>query len=149
MSTPAAQVRGPLSSAQEWDLLARRFASADLSREEWTHEAHLAVAAWYLVRHEPDDALDLIREGIQRLNAVHGPSPSGRGYHETLTRLYMTLVRRALATHSPGRPLVDAVNGVVAELTDRAIPLRYYSAERLFSAAARISWVAPDLQPLP
>ena len=134
------------TSATEWEALARRFEAADLSREEWTHEAHIATAAWYLVRHEPDEALSLVRDGIQRLNAVHGPSPSGRGYHETLTRLYMALVRRALARHTLGRPLLDAVNDVVTELTDREIPLRYYSSERLFSAEARTTWVPPDLR---
>jgi len=137
-----------LPTAAEWDRLARRFEAAELSREEWTHEAHIAMAAWYLVRHEPDEALSLMRTGIQRLNAAHGPSPSGRGYHETLTRLYMALVRRALARHTLGRPLLDAVNGVVTELTDRDIPLRYYSAARLFSAEARTGWLAPDIRAL-
>ena len=132
------------ATAAEWETLARRFEAAELSREEWTHEAHIAMAAWYLVRHEPDEALSLVRAGIQRINATHGPSPSGRGYHETLTRLYMTLVRRALARRTLRRP-----NGVVAELTDRDIPLQYYSAARLFSDVARTAWVAPDVRKLP
>ncbi|HMC54715.1 MAG TPA: hypothetical protein VKH19_06045 [Gemmatimonadaceae bacterium] len=137
------------ATAAEWETLARRFEAAELSREEWTHEAHIAMAAWYLVRHEPDEALSLVRAGIQRINATHGPSPSGRGYHETLTRLYMTLVRRALARRTLRRPLLDAVNGVVAELTDRDIPLQYYSPARLFSAEARTVWLPPDIRALP
>lgn len=148
MSAPAPALPRLFASIDEWELLVRRFEATELTREEWTHDAHVAMAAWYLVRHDSDDALDLVRDGIKRLNAAHGPSPSGRGYHETLTRLYMRLVRRSLAHHSLGRPLVDAVNGVIAELADRDIPLRHYSAERLFSDAARVAWVPPDRDPL-
>jgi len=148
MSAPAPTAPRTFATTTEWETLARRFETAELPREEWTHEAHIAMAAWYLVRHEPDHALSLVRTGIQRLNAVHGPSPSGRGYHETLTRVYMTLVRRSLARHTLGRPLMDAVNAVVADLFDRDIPLRYYSRERLFSPEARTRWVPPDLEPL-
>jgi hypothetical protein len=148
MTAPSTHVLSRFTSRTEWDDLARRFEAADLSASEWTHEAHIAVAAWYLVSHAHDEALDLMRAGIQRLNAAHGPSPSGRGYHETLTRLYMTLVRRSLTRHTPGRPVMDAVNAVVADLIDRDIPLRYYTPERLSSPAARAEWVAPDLRPL-
>jgi len=148
MSATAPAARRVFATTTEWETLARRFEAAELSREEWTHEAHIAMAAWYLVRHEPEHALTLVRTGIQRLNAVHGPSPSGRGYHETLTRVYMTLVRRSLARHSLGRPLMDAVNGVIGDLLDRDIPLRYYTRERLFSPEAKAGWLAPDLKPL-
>lgn len=36
-----------------------------------------------------------------------------------------------------------------AALIDRDAPLRFYSRERLFSLAARASFVGPDLAPLP
>jgi hypothetical protein len=41
------------------------------------------------------------------------------------------------------------VLGAWPALADKDLPLQYYSRERLFSEAARASWLEPDLRPLP
>ena len=48
------------------------------------------------------------------------------------------------------RDAVEKVNGLLlAEEGRRDWPLRFYSAERLFSVEARRGYLEPDLAPLP
>jgi hypothetical protein len=48
------------------------------------------------------------------------------------------------------QPLVAKVNALLlAEEGRRDWPLRFYSAQRLFSVEARRGWVEPDLAALP
>ena len=50
----------------------KAFEAQSISREDWTHEAHVRMA-WLYARREPsrEAALDKIRNGIKRLNAVN------------------------------------------------------------------------------
>jgi hypothetical protein len=86
---------------------------------------------------------------IRRYNeSVGGVNDDTQGYHETLTQLYISGVRRFLAETGAGG-LVERVNALLASAAGgRDWPLRFYSREVLFSAAARRGWVAPDLAPL-
>jgi hypothetical protein len=122
------------------------FQAASVERKRWTHEAHLVVATWYALHCEPGEALEKVRSGIQRLNAANGVEQTRTGgYHETLTRLYMIVVRQAIAELDAARPLDETVDAVIARCGDRRLPLRFYSETTLMSWAARISWVEPDL----
>jgi hypothetical protein len=54
--------------------------------------------------------------------------------------------------HLRGAPLdgslAELANSIIAALGDKALPLAYYSRERLMSWAARTGWLEPDLRPL-
>lgn len=120
-----------------------------LPRADWTHEAHLAACCW-LVRARPD--IDLERELpsiIARYNeSVGGVNDDTQGYHETITQLYIAMVRAFAARHGE-LPLLDLVNTLIgAPEGARDWPLGFYSRERLFSVAARREFVEPDLAPL-
>ncbi|RYD87321.1 MAG: hypothetical protein EOP61_35820, partial [Sphingomonadales bacterium] len=73
-------------SSPKLEELARRFTSLELSREAWTHEAHLLVGLWHVSRYGQELALERMREGIRKLNLSNGVAntPTG-GYHETIT----------------------------------------------------------------
>lgn len=117
-----------------------------LSKSEWTHEAHLAACAW-LVLERPDIALEReLPDIIKAYNlSVGGVNDETQGYHETLTQLYIRGVRAFLAGRADGA-LVGAVNDLLASSTGRRDwPLQFYSCDRLFSVAARLAWVEPDL----
>ena len=117
-----------------------------LSKSEWTHEAHLAACAW-LVLERPDIALEReLPDIIKAYNlSVGGVNDETQGYHETLTQLYIRGVRAFLAGRADGA-LVGAVNDLLASSTGRRDwPLQFYSSDRLFSVAARLAWVEPDL----
>jgi hypothetical protein len=129
--------------------LAARFADATLPKAAWTYEAHLLVGLVYVERYGPSQALERLRTGIRRLNDRHGtPNTSSSGYHETITRAYVTL----LAEYLSGAPTQDlqkrAAQLLTGALASRHVLLRYYSRGRLLSRQARARWVEPDLAPL-
>src|SRR5215468_8269954 len=72
------------------------FHDRTLTHGQWTHTAHLRIASLHLARYELDEAHLRMRVGIIRLNTAHGlvETPQ-RGYHETLTRVWLMLVREA------------------------------------------------------
>ncbi len=126
------------------------FDSRQLPQEDWTHECHLRVAtAAYLLLEAAGTAY--LSQGIQRLNETHGvPQTTTGGYHETLTRVWFWLVSQAVdQTGLRQHPHdLDRIETLLQELSDKSLPLSYYSRARLLSWEARISWVEPDLQPL-
>jgi len=122
-----------------------------LSRAEWTHEAHLA-ATTYLLTRRPDIAIDKeLPVIIRRYNeSVGGVNDDTQGYHETITRVFLHGVRLFLAEADPGEPLHELINELLlSPMGRRDWPLRFYSAERLFSVDARRHFVPPDVAALP
>ncbi len=121
-----------------------------LPRPEWTHEGHLAACLWLLTE-RLDIAAEVELPGIIRAynESVGGVNDDTRGYHETLTQLYIRGVR-AFLQGCAERRLAERVNALLAsEMGARDWPLRLFSQERLFSVAARRGWVEPDLCNLP
>ena len=121
------------------------------TREEWTHEAHLA-ATTYLLLHRPDIDLDAELPGIiRRFNeSVGGVNSDTEGYHDTITRAFLHGVRLFLGKPRNGEALYETVNGLLlSPMGRRDWPLRFYSRERLFSVEARRSHVPPDLAAMP
>jgi hypothetical protein len=119
-----------------------------LPKAEWTHEAHIAATCW-LILERPDIAPERDLPGlIRRYNeSVGGVNDATQGYHETITQLYIRTLRKALAG-GEGKGLADRVNAILlAPEGRRDWPLRFYSPERLFSPAARLGWMEPDLTP--
>ena len=122
-----------------------------LPRPDWTHEAHLA-ATTYLLSRRPDIDLDKELPGIiRRYNeSVGGVNSDTEGYHETITRIFLHGVRLFLREAEPDTPLHEVVNELLlSPMGRRDWPLRFYSAERLFSVEGRRHFVTPDLTALP
>jgi hypothetical protein len=122
-----------------------------LPRSDWTHEAHLA-ATTYLLSRRPDIDLDRELPGIiRRFNeSVGGVNDDTQGYHDTITLVFLHGVRLFLGEADPEAPLHELVNELLlSPMGRRDWPLRFYSAERLFSVEARRHFVPPDLAALP
>lgn len=122
-----------------------------LPRPDWTHEAHLA-ATIYLLTRRPDIDLDRRLPAIIRgyNESVGGVNDDSQGYHETITRAFLHGARLFLAEADADEPLHELVNQLLlSPMGRRDWPLRFYSAERLFSVAARRKFVLPDLAALP
>jgi hypothetical protein len=148
-SAPSTSER-PYEATSDVERVVAGFMDGTLPQAEWTHRAHLTVALWYTTHHDPAEALDLIRAGILRLNAAHGvPTTPTRGYHETITRFYMHVVRHFLEQQGEEGDWAERANRLVTRYGHRELPLRHYSEVRLKSAEARAGWVEPDLLPLP
>src|SRR5437899_10233741 len=77
-----------------------------LPRADWTHEAHLA-ATTYLLTRRPDVDIDTALPGIIRAynKSVGGVNSDSEGYHETITRVFLSGVRLFLAEADLSEPL--------------------------------------------
>ncbi|MEG4032481.1 hypothetical protein Q5691_07125 [Microcoleus sp. w1-18aA5] len=142
-------------SPKEIDSLIHAFQEGNLSRSQWTHEAHLTVALWYLCYDSEQEVINAIRNGIKSYNSAQGiETTKNSGYHETLTLFWVRIIRRYLADESQNRSIVYLANGLIAKYADslrdssasRNLPFRYYTRDRLMSWEARNSWVEPDLR---
>ncbi len=131
---------------EEMEAFIGTFEACSLPKPHWTHHAHLVVGLWYLSRHSPDEALRVVRQRIRAYNEATGTANTdSSGYHETLTRFFLLGIQ-AHRIQYPGRPL-PAVLALLLQspMAEKEYPLRFYSRERLLSAAARQAWVEPDI----
>jgi hypothetical protein len=139
----------PFESDEDLEALVSGFEDCTLPKVRWTHRAHLAVGLVYCDRMPTPVALALLRERIRRYNlASGGENTSTAGYHETITRFYLYVVRRFIAEDGEEGTLAERANRLYQRYGARDLPTRYYSEARLFSLEARASWVGPDLRPL-
>jgi hypothetical protein len=59
------------------------------------------------------------------------------GYHETITRFYLCVIRSFLDSADGARTIDELADELIARFGERELPLRYYSRARLFSEEAR------------
>ena len=118
--------------------------NATLPNVEFRHADHIRAAYLYVSREGYPFGADRIREVIAHFAAAHG---MGGKYHVTLTLLWARLVAAHVAS-SPVGSFAEFLSHN-SELTDKSLPLRYYSPERLFSPGARQQWREPDRTSLP
>jgi hypothetical protein len=100
------------------------------------------MALWYLRRHDRDEAIRLIRDGIHRYNERQG---NLTGYHETITLAWVAVIERFLGGRDLDVPVSVLAGELLGQCGDKDYLLRFYSRERLFTAEARYRWVPPDL----
>ncbi len=133
----------------ETERIARALIDRTLPKAEWTHHAHLRAGLWHVAEHGPVMALELMRERIRSYNESVGTANSDTsGYHETITRFYVTVIDRFLSAADQRGDLDTLARQLIEEYGDRRLPLRHYSEARLFSVVARRSWIEPDLRPI-
>jgi hypothetical protein len=132
-----------LASESALDGFLQAFRDGTLARGEWTHAAHVAVAAAWIYE-EPATALNRLRRDIRRYNEAAGvANTETSGYHETLTRFW---VIRIGETMERGRDRLEAVREAVARYGPQSGLFRsYYSFDVAGSVAARRAWMEPDL----
>ena len=134
---------------REIDALVDSFIACTLPRERWTHSAHLIVGLWHLERHGEEEALALLRERIVAYNVSVGTANTDTsGYHETITRFYVIAIGQFLRSCRKDRRDRAGLFRALLEspLSDRDLPLRFYSRAHLFSVEARKGWARPDLK---
>ena len=135
------------SSFSEIDRIIKGFEQGTLPKEEWTHQAHLTVACWYLICYQEAEAVARIRQGIIKYNnSVGTANTETSGYHETITLFWMQALRKQLSGMSREYPLIRLLSDAVGGLSDKALPFAYYSRELLMSCEARFTYVEPDLR---
>ncbi|TAF65371.1 MAG: hypothetical protein EAZ55_08915 [Cytophagales bacterium] len=137
---------------EETDLkkLVKAFQDRTLERKDWTHEAHLAIAIYYLSQYPSDEAICYLRANIISYNtAVGTENTPERGYHETLT-LFWATIAAFYCEQNNKTPLFELTNQFIrSKWATKNLPLDYYTREHLFSTKARAFWTPPNLQPMP
>ncbi len=132
----------------ETDRIARGLIERTLPKSEWTHHAHLRSGLWHLLHYPDEVALALMRERIRAYNeSTGGENTDTAGYHETITRFYLRVIRRFLDSVDATRPPDELARELIERCGERDLALRFYSRERLFSTQARREWLEPDLVP--
>ncbi len=124
------------------------FEACRLPAAEWTHSAHLRFA-WLVLNEMPySQALNRIRLGINRYN--NAVLKKDMAYHETITVAYTRLIVHARNTLPASHRFEEFCSSCPA-LFDRLMPVLmiHYSRDVLFGTPARLSFVEPDLAPLP
>ncbi len=131
-----------MSATLSPDDMYEAFIHGRLAKNEWTHEAHLTACWKTLEKMPPVEALPFLRESITTHNCGVGTANNATsGYHETITRYFITAIHNADAT---------TLDEVLADPTlGRDSALRYWSRDVLMSSQARLGWLAPDLIELP
>lgn len=136
-------------SAAEIEQLIEGFENGTLPKAQWTHQAHLVMAVWYLSKPDIAQVTAVIRNGIKSYNVAVGTENTDTGgYHETITLFYIWFVQKFLAQAKPENSLVENTNNFCTQYGDKNLPFQYYSKDLLMSVEARRNWVEPDLQPL-
>lgn len=120
-----------------------------LSREDWTHGAHVGVCAYFAFDHDEAATLAIMRPGIRTFNeSIGGQNTATSGYHETITRLWVM----AIAAHLRDRPAPSrwqaACSATARFVSPRELLEQCYSYDVVVDTRARAEWMPPDL-PVP
>jgi hypothetical protein len=116
---------------------------------DWTHRSHIRMAWIYLSRYSFEEALGRIRTGLLQYAAAHGvPDAIDRGYHETLTVVWLRLVHVTMR-HQPQAVDLTAFCLEQPHLLARTLLNLYYTRDRKTTADAKARFIAPDIAPLP
>ncbi len=127
----------------------RAFEDRTLSHEGFDHRGHVRAAFLLLIGNEFEEALTKMRAGLRALLEAHGLEGKATvGYHETLTRGWLTLVAGCVDRRGPA---VDSEAFLAdhAELLRKNLLLTHYSRDRLMSAEAKAAFIEPDREPWP
>ena len=122
------------------------FESGMYAPADFNHAAHVRLAYVYLCAAPPDEAAGRMRSALLCFLAHHGID-AGK-YHETMTRAWILAVHHFMQ-QSPASDSAAAFMEANPGLLDSRIMLTHYSADLLFSGAARAGFVEPDLDPIP
>jgi hypothetical protein len=106
----------------------------------FAHADHVRLTILYLARHGRQETERRLFEGLQRFANAKGVP---KKFHVTMTIGWLDLVDDALRKHPDARDAATLVRRC-PELLDRDALLRFYTADRLMSDAARERWIAPD-----
>ena len=115
------------------------------AEQRFGHYEHLRLAWLVIERHGAEVAADIVGDGIRRMATAHGKAAL---YNETITRFWVSLLAHVRQAADPHASVDDAIRAVPM-LADKDIVLRHWSRTALYGPEARMTWVEPDLVPLP
>ena len=134
-----------LATDEALDRFVTEWQQHQLPKAAWTHGAHVAVCAYFAFDRNEADTLAIMRPGIRGFNeSVGGVNSATAGYHETITRLWVTAIAAHLREVRPATRLVAAASAVAHFHSPCALLDRHYSWDIINDQRARAEWVEPD-----
>lgn len=124
----------------------RAFEACEVAPQDFGHAAHVRLAYVYLCAHSVEIAADKMKNALLAF-LKHVGVDQGK-YHETITRAWIMAVHYFMTKANAARSASEFIDAN-PELLDSKIMLTHYSAEVLFSPAARQAFVQPDRQSIP
>jgi len=119
-----------------------------LPKAEWTHAAHVAMAAYFAFDHAAAATFAIMKTGILHHNTSVGtPNTDDNGYHETLTRFWSSEIGAFVRAGRYDSRWEAVRAAVLAFGSDRDRFRRFYSFDVVRDRRARREWVAPDRDP--
>jgi len=120
-----------------------------LPKKQWTHGAHVGIAAYFAYGYSSAAVLQIMRLGIRHYNLASGAANTeDHGYHETLTRFWAEAVGHFVRDGRFASRL-EAVRKALLQFGERRDYHRsFYSFDVLLDRNARRDWVAPDREVL-
>ena len=131
----------------DWEQLVAAFNAGTLDASQWNHRMHIAVAIWHLLKYGSVAAgLCYLKPRLIGTNIRLGfENSTTKGYHETLTRLWLGAVGAYLATLPPACTRVEAARLAWREFSERrSLFKEWYSYDLVTSVQARATWQPPD-----
>ena len=130
----------------EDDRFRSAFEALQVERGEFDHSAHVRLAYVYLCEHAVDDAVARMKRALLAFLTHLGIGESK--YHETITRAWVMAVDHFMNRSEACSSYADLIR-LNPQLLDSKIMLTHYSADVLFSPAARRAFVEPNVQSIP
>jgi 3-hydroxy-9,10-secoandrosta-1,3,5(10)-triene-9,17-dione monooxygenase reductase component len=119
-----------------------------LPKSQWSHGAHVAVAAYFAFDHTPEVAFEKMKAGILHFNTCVGTkNTEDMGYHETLTRFWSETVGTFVRAGQFASRLETVRRAVHRFGEDRDRHRLFYSYDVVRDPTARRTWRAPDRHP--
>ena len=130
----------------EDNLFRSAFEALRVEQGEFDHSAHIRLAYVYLCEHAVDGAVARMKRALLAFLTHLGIGESK--YHETITRAWVMAVDHFMKQSDACASYADLVR-LNPQLLDSKIMLTHYSADVLFSPAARQAFVEPNIQSIP
>ena len=125
--------------------LLQQFENGSFPAEKWRHREHVKVAYLFLRHHPLPAAIERMRTSLQAFNAAQNiPYTLDRGYHETITLVWMRLVHFTLSEYGPADS-ADQFYDQHPQLWQAKVLRFFYSRDRLMTWEAKRQFVEPDL----
>lgn len=123
------------------------FEQGTYAKENWTHQAHVVMAAHYLTIHPVPQATSLIRTGIAAYNVAQGgKNTDDSGYHETLTVFWIWIVAGFIASLPHTTPRLKMIHAAAERFGQQpAFHRKFYEHNVIGDLDARHGWVPPPI----
>lgn len=120
--------------------------NGDFPAADFNHRAHLRLAYVYLCDSNPDIATEKMRNTLNAFLIRNNVDPAK--FHQTLTQAWILAVHHFMNQAGYARSADDLIDRY-PQMLDTQIMLTHYSADLLFSDAARQAFVEPDIDAIP